>query len=328
VIGRRQFIALVGGAAAWPLAARAQQAERVRRLGWLIAFPENSPLAQGIVAAVSEALGRFGWVEGKNIRIDYRFAAGDPALFKTYAAELVALSPDAILATTTPAATALRELTRTIPIVFVVVPDPVGVGFVQSFSRPGGNMTGFISYDAPIIGKWLQLLKEIAPGITRATAIFSPDTAFPPSFIRAEIEASSSLGVRAVLAPVRDRAEIEEVIAAQAREPGGGLIILPDSFNVRHRDVIIAAANRHKLPLIGFDIFVRAGGLMSYWFDTVDLHAQAASYVDRILKGNKPSDLPVQAPTKYQLAINLKTAKALGVEVPPTLLARADEVIE
>jgi ABC-type uncharacterized transport system substrate-binding protein len=328
-VKRREFIALVGGAAAaWPLGARAQQPKRVYRLGWLIAFPENSPLARGIVAAVREALGRFGWVEGENIRIDYRFAAGEPALFKTYAAELVDLSPDAILATTTPPAAALRELTRTIPIIFVVVPDPVGLGFVQSFSRPGGNMTGFISYDAPIIGKWLQLIKEIAPGITRAAAIFSPDTAFPPSFIRAEIEAASSFGVRAVLAPVRDRAEIEEMIAAQAREPLGGLIILPDSFNVRHRDVIIAAANHHKLPLIGFDIFVKAGGLMSYWFDTVALHAQAASYVDRILKGDKPSDLPVQAPTKYQLAINLKTAKAIGLEVPPTLLARADEVIE
>jgi ABC-type uncharacterized transport system substrate-binding protein len=328
-VKRRDFITLLGGAAAaWPRVARGQQAKQVYRLGWLIAFPENSPLAQEILTAFVQALRNFGWVEGKNIQIDYRFAAADPALFKKYAAELVGLSPDAILATTTPAAAALRELTRTIPIIFVVVPDPVGVGFVQSFPRPGGNMTGFISYDAPIIGKWLQLLKEIAPRITRVAAILNPDTAFHPSFIRAEIEAASSFGVRATLAPVHDRAEIEEVMAVQAREPGGGLIILPDSFNVRHRDVIIAAANRHNLPLIGFDIFARAGGLMSYWFDTVDLHAQAASYADRILKGEKPSDLPVQAPTKYQLVINLKTAKALGLEVPPTLLARADEVIE
>jgi putative ABC transport system substrate-binding protein len=189
-------------------------------------------------------------------------------------------------------------------------------------------MTGFISYDPPIIGKWLQLLKEIAPRTTRVAAVLNPDTAFHPSFISAEIEAASSFGVRAMLAPVRDRVEIEDAIAAQAREPGGGLIIMPDSFNVRHRDVIIAAANRHKLPLIGFDTFVRAGGLMSYWFNTVDLHAHAASYVNRILKGEKPADLPVQAPTKYELMINLKTAKALSLDVPPMLLARADEVIE
>ena len=221
---RREFITLLGGTAAWPLAARAQQLPRVYRLGWLIAFPENSPLAQGIVAAVAQALRSLGWIEGKNIQIDYRFAAADPALFKTYAAELVGPSPDAILATTAPAAAALRELTRTIPIVFVVVPDPVGLGLVKSFPRPGGNITGFISYDPPIIGKWLQLLKEIAPGITRVAALLNPDTAFHPSFIRAEIEAASSFGVRAMLAPVRNRVEIEDAIAAQAREPGGGLI--------------------------------------------------------------------------------------------------------
>ena len=325
---RRQFITLLGGAAAaWPLAARAQQPTRVYRLGWLIAFPEGSPLAQGVRTAMVQALRGLGWVEGNNIRIDYRFAAADPALFKRHAAELVGLSPDAIVATTAPAALALSERTRTIPIVFVVVPDPVGLGFVHSFARPGGNMTGFISFDAPLIGKWVQLLKEIAPGITGVAAIFNPDTAFFPSLIR-EIEAASSFGVRVSLAPVRDLAAIEDVVAAQASISARGLIILPDSFNVRHRDAIIAAANRHKLPLIGFDIFANAGGLISYWFDTVDLHAQAASYVDRVLKGEKSADLPVQAPTKYRLAINLKTAKALGLDVPPTLLARADEVIE
>jgi putative ABC transport system substrate-binding protein len=325
---RREFITLLSAAATWPLGARAQQGERIRRLGWLIAFPENSRLAQGIVAAVTEALGRFGWVESKNLRIDYRFAAGDPALFKTYAAELVALSPEAILASTTPAAAAVRELTRTIPIVFVLVPDPIGVGFVQSFPRPGGNMTGFISYDAPLIGKWVQLLKEIAPGITGVAAIFNPDTAYPPSFIVREIEAASSVGVAATLVPVRDSAGIEEVVAAQAREPGRGLMILPDSFNVRHRDVIIGAANRHRLPFIGFDVFATAGGLMTYFGDAVEQHAQATAYVNRVLKGEKPSELPVQAPTKYKLWINLKTEKALGLEVPPSLLARADEVIE
>ena len=223
----------------------------------------------------------------------------------------------------------MRELTRTIPIVFVLVPDPIGAGFVQSFPRPGGNMTGFISYDAPLIGKWVQLLKEIAPGITGVAAIFNPDTAYPPSFIVREIEAAASLaGVAATLAPVHDSAGIEEVVAAQAREPGRGLMILPDSFNVRHREVIIGAANRHRLPFIGFDVFATAGGLMTYFADAVESHVQAAAYVDRILKGEKPSELPVQAPTKYKLWINLKTAKALGLTVPPTLLATADEVIE
>jgi putative ABC transport system substrate-binding protein len=327
-VRRREFLTLLGGAAAWPLAARAQQPERIRRLAWLIAFPEKSPLARALAGAVPQALQRLGWVEGRNIRIDYRFAAGDPALFKSYAADLVGLSPDAILASTTPATSAVREKTLTIPTIFVLVPDPIGVGFVQSFPRPGGNMTGFISYDAPLIGKWVQLLKEIAPGITGAAAIFNPDTAYPPSFIVREIEAASSVGVAATLAPVRDSAGIEAVIAAQAREPGRGLMIMPDSFNVTHRDVIISAATRHRLPFIGFDAFATTGGLMTYFADAVDLHVQATAYVDRILKGEKPSELPVQAPTKYKLWINLKTAKALGLDVPPTLVARADEVIE
>jgi len=204
----------------------------------------------------------------------------------------------------------------------------VGLGFVQSFPRPGGNMTGFISYDAPLIGKWVQLLKEIAPGITSVAAIFNPETAYPPSFIVREIEAASSVGVTGTLAPVHDSTAIEEVVAAQAREPGRGLLILPDSFNVRHRDVIIGAANRHRLPFIGFDVFATTGGLMTYFADAVDSHVQATAYIGRILKGENPSELPVQAPTKYKLWINLKTAKALGLDVPPSLLARADEVIE
>ena len=327
---RRAFIALIGGAAVgpalWPLAAHAQQPERMRRVGVLIAFPEHHPMAQAYVRAFVQALERFGWAEGKNIRIDYRFAAGDPTLFKTYAAELVSLAPDAILASTAPALVALRRQTRTIPVVFVVVPDPVGQGFVQSLARPGGNITGFSSYDAAIVGKWLQLLREAAPGVARVAVIFNPDTAFAPSLDR-EIEVAWSLGVTVTLAPVHDDAAIEAAIAVQAREPGGGLIILPDSFNVTHRDVIIAAAARHSVPLIGWEI-PRAGGLMSYWYDSVDLHAQAASYIDRILRGASPADLPVQQPTKYSLVINLKTAKALGLEVPPMLLATADEVIE
>jgi len=326
---RREFIALAAGAAvAWPLAARAQQPERIRRLGVLTGFSENDPFAHRMVTAFAETLGRFGWVEGKNIRIDYRFAAGDQTLFKAYAAELVGLSPDAILATPATVVPALREQTRTIPIVFVLVIDPVGLGFVQSLARPGGNFTGFGSFDAPIIGKWLQLLKEIAPSVTRVAVIFNPDTTFAAPFNRAIQDAAPSFGVTVTLAPVRDDAAIEGAIAAEAREPGGSLISLPDSFNTRPRDVIIAAATRRDLPLIGTPDFAGAGALMSYMFDPVDLHAQAASYIDRILRGANPADLPVQQPTRYSLIINLKTAKALGLTVPPALLDLADEVIE
>jgi putative ABC transport system substrate-binding protein len=325
---RRAFFAVVVGSAAWPLAGRVQQPERIRRVGVVIAYPETDPRAQAFVAAFAQALGRFGWAEGKNIRIDYRFAAGDPTLFKTYAAELVGLMPDAILASNAPAVAAMRQQTRTIPIVFVLQPDPVGLGVVQSLARPGGNLTGFSSYDAPMIGKWLQLLKEVAPSVTRVAVIFNPDTALAPSFDR-EIEAARSFGVTVTLAPVHDDAAMEAAIAAKAREPGGGLICLPDSFNVTHRDAIIAAAVRHSLPLIGAgDLFPRAGALMSYWYDSVEVYAQAASYIDRILRGASPADLPVQQPTKFSLVINLKTAKALGLTVPQSILQRADEVIE
>jgi putative tryptophan/tyrosine transport system substrate-binding protein len=329
-VKRRELIILLGGAAlAWPLAAVGQQPERVRRVGVLLGFPENDPLAQRIVPAFARALGRFGWVEGKNIRIDYRFAAGDPALYKTYAAELVGLMPDAILASPGPAVAALREQTHTVPIVFVLLPDPIGLGFVQSLARPGGNITGFSSFDAPLMEKWLQLLKEVAPSVTRVVVIFNPDTSFGhPLFSRAIEAAAPLVGVTVTLAPVHDDAAIKEAIATEACEPGGGLITLPDSFNSTHRDVIIAAADRHSLPAIGTSEFAEAGGLMSYQFDGVDLHAQAASYIDRILKGASLADLPVQQPTKYSLIINLKTAKALGLTVPQSILQRADEVIE
>ena len=290
-------------------------------------FAQNDEGSQAFVTAFTQALERLGWREGENIRIDCRFAAGDPALFKQHAAELVGLAPDAILASTAPAALAMHEQTRTIPIVFVVVPDPVKLGLVRSVAHPGGNITGFASYDASIVGKWLQLLKEAAPAVTRVAIIFNPDTGFVLPLDR-EIAAARSFGVIATLAPVHDDAAIEEVTAAQAQKPGGGLICLPDSFNVAHREVIIVAANRHHLPLVSFDRLVRAGGLMSYWFDSVELHAEAASYIDRILKGANPADLPVQYPTKYSLIVNLKTAKALGLTLPPTLLALADEVIE
>jgi putative ABC transport system substrate-binding protein len=331
-LGRREFIIVLGGAAAWPLAGHAQQPERIRRVGALIGFSGNDPLTQRIVSAFAQALERFGWAEGKNIRIDYRYAAGDPALYETFAKELVGLMPDAILASPLTAVGALRQQTRAIPIVFVLVPDPVGLGLVQSLARPGGNITGFSSFDPPLMGKWLELLKEIAPRVTRVAVIFNPDTTagpYAPLFNRAIEAAGLSLGMIVTLAPVRDDAAIEAAIVAQAREPGGGLITLPDSFNATHRDVIIAAAARHGLPLMGVgDIFPRAGGLMSYGFDPFDQHAQAASYIDRILKGASPADLPVQQPTKFSLVINLKTAKALGLTVPPGMLDLADEVIE
>ena len=298
----------------------------MRRVGWLIGYFENDPFAQRILTAFAQALARLGWAESKNIRIDYRFAAGDPALYNSYAAELVSLAPNAILVSPGPGIFPLRQQTRTIPIVFVLMPDPVGLGVVQSLARPGGNITGFASYDASIIGKWLQLLKEASPSVTRVAVIFNPDTAYAPP-LNSEIEAARSFGVTVTLAPVHDDAAIQEAIATQAREPGGSLINLPDSFNVRHRDVILAAAARYSLPLIGWEV-PTAGALMSYWFDPVELFAEAASYIDRILKGASPTDLPVQYPTKYSLIINLGTAKALGLTVPPSMLDLADEVIE
>jgi len=322
-LGGREFIAVLGGAAAlWPLAGGA---DRIRRVGVLVAVSEGDSVARQIVTAYAQLLARLGWVEGKNIRIDYRFAAGEPTLFEAYAAELVGLSPDVILAGTTPAIAALREQTNKIPIVFVGVPDPVGMGFVQSLGRPGGNITGFGAVDAPIMGKRLQLLKEVAPGVTRVAGIFNPDITAPTSFRSAIEEAGPSVGIKVTFAPVHDEAGIEEAIAAQAREPGGGLVSLPDSFIGSHRDVIIAAAIRHRLPLMGY---ARFGGLIEYWFNPVDVQALAASYIDRILRGTSPADLPVQQPTKFSLVINLKTAKALGLTVPPGMFDLADEVIE
>ncbi len=319
---RRAFITFFGGAAAWPLAGNAQQPVRFRRVGVLTAFAENDPVTRAFVIAFAQMLERSGWIEGKNIR----------TLFKKYASELVGLSPDAILASTPPAIAAVREQTRTIPIVFVLVIDPVAQGFVQSLARPGGNITGFGSFDAQLMGKWLQLLKEIAPGVIRVAVVFNPDTtpAVLLNMVNPVIEAAApSLGMTMTLAPVRDDAAIEEAAAAHAREPGGSLIGLPDSFIGTHRDAIIAAATRHRLPLIGpSEVFPRSGGLMSYFFDVADMYAQAASYVGRILKGASPADLPVQQPTKYSLIINLKTAKALGLTVPQSILQRADEVIE
>jgi len=328
-VRRRGFLTAVVVAAAWPLAGHTQQAKRVPRVGVLMPFSKDDQIARGDVTAFAQALGRLGWVDGRNIQIDYRFAANDPALLKTYAAELVGLSPNAILASTPPAVDALRQKTHAIPIVFVLVQDPVGLGMVQSLSRPGGNITGFSGAGTALVGKWLQLLKDIAPGVTRVAVIFNPDTQPYAKFFNSAIEdAAPSFGVTISLAPVHDEAEIEKAFAVPGHEPGSGMICLPDSFTVSHRVAITAAAARHALPLIGLPELVRAGGLMSYWYDTVELHARAASYVDRILKGASPADLPVQQPTKYSLMINLKTAKALGLTVPPSMLDLADEVIE
>jgi putative ABC transport system substrate-binding protein len=329
-VRRRQFVTVLAGAAAWPVIGHGQQSERVRRVGVLLPFLKNDPLTQTAVAAFANALRSLGWIEGENIRIDYRFAGGDSALFRAYAAELVDLSPDAMLAGTPLAVDALRQRTRTVPIVFVLIQDPVGLGFVQSLAPPGRNMTGFGAVDPPIMGKWLQLLKEVAPSITRVAVIFNPDTQPYAAFFTRAIEAAApSVGMTLTLAPVHDNAGIEEAIALEAREPGGGLISLPDPFMAAHRDVIIAGANRHGLPLIGTsDLFPRAGALMSYFIDPVEPFAGAASYIHRILKGASPADLPVQYPTKYSLVINLKTARALGLTVPPSMLDLADEVIE
>ena len=331
-IRRRKFLAqLLGGVAAWPLAARAQQpAERIRRIGALIGFAETDSYGQASANALRQGLEQLGWVEGRNIRVDYRFAAGDPALYKTYADELVGLRPDAILAGATPAVAVLQPMTRTIPIVFVLTADPVGQGFVQSLARPGGNITGFGVYVAPMMGKWLGLFKEIAPGLRHVAVIFNPDTAsFAKSFNQAIEAAAQSLGVSVTLAPVHDDAAIEAAVAAQAQQPGGGVIVLPESFVITHRKTIIAAAARYRLPTFGMnDQFPRDGGLMSYSIDSVDTHRQGASYIDRILKGANPADLPIQEPTKFSLILNVKTAKELGLDVPVHLQQLADEVIE
>lgn len=328
---RRELLALVAGAAALrPLAGKAQPPERMRRVGVLMAFPENDPVTRAGITALVHGLEPLGWVEGKNIRIDYRFAAGNPALFKKYAAELVAMSPDVILASTPPGVAAVEQLTRTIPIVFVLVLDPVGQGFVKILARPGGNITGFSSLDtAVIMGKWLQLLKEAVPGLGHVAVMYNPDIAatYAPLMNRAITAAAPSLAVRVRLVPVRNAGAIEQAIAAAAREPGGGVICLPDPFNVSHRNVIIASATRHRLPLISVDFFARSGGLMSYWFDPVALYGQAAPYIDRILRGADPAGLPIQNPSKFLLIINLTAAKALGLKVPQSLLAQADEVI-
>jgi len=327
-VTRREFITLLGGAvAAWPLAARAQQAEPMRRIGVLMYWTADDAEGQARLAAFAQALQQLGWSDGRNLRIDTRWASA--ADIRRYAAELVALAPDVLLASTSPSVAALQQVTRTIPIVFAAVTDPVGQGFVASLARPGGNTTGFALYEYGIGAKWLELLKEIAPGVTRVAVLREPTLPFTSGELGAIQGAGSSLRVEVSPLGVRDAGDITPDIAAFAREPNGGMIVLASPSTNAHRNLIIELAAQHRLPAVyTARYFVTDGGLMSYAPDRSDLYRRAAGYVDRILKGEKPTGLPVQAPTRYELVINLKTAKALGLTVPPTLLATADEVIE
>jgi putative ABC transport system substrate-binding protein len=327
----RKVIALLGGAAAvWPLAARAQQPERMRRIGVLMSLAESDPEAQVRVTAFLQGLQTLGWAEGRNVPIDIRWAASDASLMQQFARELVELQPDLILSHNTPTTASLLRQTRTIPIVFVVVSDPVGSGFVTSFPRPGGNVTGLTNIEPTMAGKWLELLKEIAPSVARVALLFNSATApYAEYYLGPFKAAAASLALEMIAAPVRDTSELESAIAAQARAPNGGLVVMTDSFLVAHRAEITSLAARHRLPAVyPFRFFVELGGLLSYGNDLFDSFRRAATYADRILKGATPNELPVQAPVKFELVINLKTAKALGLEIPPTLLARADEVIE
>ena len=329
MIRRRDFITLLGGAAAaWPLAVRAQQAERVRRIGVLVGLAED-PEGRARIAAFQQALAQLGWTIGRNVRIDTRWGAGDADRIRTYAAELVVLAPDVILGSGSSVVGPLLQATRTVPIVFTQTADPVGAGFVDSLARPGGNATGFTLSEYGMGGKWLEVLKEIAPSATRAAVLRDSAIAQGIGLWGAIQTAAPSFGIEVSPVNVRDAPEIERAVAVFARSPNGGLIVTGSGLAIIHRDLIIALAARHKLPAVYFQRhFVAAGGLISYGPDAIDPHRRAADYVDRILKGEKPAELPVQNPTKFELVINLKTAKALGIEMPPSLLARADEVIE
>jgi len=326
---RREFLTLLGGAAARPLTARAQQREPMRRVGVLMTLSADDVIGQTRVAALLQGLQQAGWEVGRNLRIELRSSGANPEDIRKQAGELVALAPDVIVANGSAAAGPLLEATRSVPIVFAIVPDPVGAGYVDSLARPGGNATGFTSFEYGIGGKWLELLKEIGPGLTQAAVIRDPAISAGLGQWGAIQSAAPSLGLEVIPVNVRDANEIERGIAAFARKSNGGLVVSGSARVVAHRNLVIALAARHKLPAVYPQRFyVDAGGLISYGPDFVDQFRRAAGYVDRILKGEKPADLPVEAPTKYETVINLKTAKALGREVPPTLLARADEVIE
>jgi putative ABC transport system substrate-binding protein len=329
-VKRREFITLIGGAAAaWPLAARAQQPGKMPRIGMLLAFTEDDPSMQARLVAFRQRLAELGWTDGRNVRLDYRFVGSDIERLRVNAAELVALAPDVMFAHSNPGLAALRQENRTIPTVFVQVADPVGSGFIQSLARPGGNVTGFTNFEPATASKWVEILKEIAPGVSRAAVLMHAETAANVALFRAAEAAGPLLGVTVAAAGIRDAAGIEYAITSFAQEPNGGLIALPHVVTAGHRELIARLAIEHRLPSVGaFGFMAASGGLISYGIDVVDLFRRSAAYVDRILRGEKPANLPVQAPVKFELVINLKTAKALGLDVPPTLLARADEVIE
>ena len=324
---RREFITLLGGAVAWPVATNAQQPESMRRIGVLTGGADD-PDMQANIAAFLQVLQQFGWSDGHNVRIEYRWGAGNADNIRKYAAELAALKPDVILTSGTAALTPLLQTTRTVPIVFVNIADPVGAGFVDSLSRPGGNATGFTPIEGSLGGKWVELLKEIAPQIARVTLMFNPPTAtFVEGYLNPFKAAAASLGVGAIVAPVHDMPEVEFLVSAS--EPNSGVVVIPDAFTISHRAEIILLAARYRIPAVYWSrSFAELGGLISYGPDLVDEYRRAASYADRILKGAKPSELPVQAPVKFELVINLQTAKALGLDVPLHLQQLADEVIE
>jgi putative ABC transport system substrate-binding protein len=326
---RREFIALLGGAAAWSTAGRAEQAVRARRIAVLMGTAESDPDQKALISVFTRALAELGWNEGTKIDIEYRWAAGDIARLRAHAAELAHLAPDAIFVQGTPAATALQQAAPTTPLVFVNVTDPVSSGLVPSLARPGGNVTGFTNYEFSMGGKWLEILREIAPSITRVSVVFNPDNPIMPTQVRSIAAAGPALGIQVSSRTASNASEFERAISAAASEGDGGLFVLLDFVTLAHRELIIGLATRYRLPAgFALRVFAASGGLFSYGVDSIDLFRRGASYIDRILKGAKPADLPIQQPTKFELVINLKTAKALGLDVPAQLLARADEVIE
>ena len=325
---RREFIILLGGAAAWPLVARAQQPEQMRRIGVLVGFAKSDPESPARFAAFRQGLERLGWKDGHNVRVEYRWGAGDPTRMRAHAKELIGTTPDVLVAESTPATAALQAETRITPIIFLQAGNPVGSGFVTSFARPGGNLTGFTNYAPSMGGKWLEILKEVVPLLVRVAALFNPQTHTGQYWGVLEA-AAQTVNVQFEKAAVADAVEIERAVKGMSGEPRGGLMVMPDSFTMSHQETIVASAARHRIPAIyAFRAFPVSGGLMSYGMDMISVYRDAAGYVDRILRGEKPGDLPVQGPTRFELVINLKTAKALGLDVPPTLLALADEVIE
>jgi len=328
-IGRREFIAALGGAAAWPVVARAQQPERVRQIGVFMRLSESDPVTKGYLTALSGGLAPLGWSENRNLQFEKRLTGGDDVATNTAAADLVRLNPDVILAHGTETSRIMQKHTRTIPLVFTTVTDPVGSGLVASLARPGGNITGFTNFEFSMAGKWLELLKEVAPTVRNVTVLFNPDNAGMPGQLNATARAAPALGLQLTEARVRNRNEIERAIDGLRAEPNAGLLVLPEFLTTGHRDVITGLAARQRLPAVySHRYFIESGGLLYYGADTDDQYRRAATYIDRILRGEKTSDLPIQQPIKFELLVNLKAAKALGLSVPPTLLATANEVIE